>query len=315
MWVGDPIWLLSLMSTPDIARCFAEWYVPHQLAPAFFAWPEVEFTDEADSILADPEYLSAYAAGGHLAPHYGAPQVTRHHAFLRSKRAIHLVHYRNMRGVFPRFSLERISQVWEFGVGFGDLIALFRDLGYNGTYFAYDMFPVLLFAGYWLRYSALPAYFGAQLPTGPDSVRNRTVLESSTGTSFFDHVDRTQLRETLFVAFETFSEAFGVDTDRAWPLIKQCGFIIMNFEEDWGGRDNVPKVAALVRELEVTHNVLVWRKPTVEGALRLDRSGNFSIWVYLTAALKDLGELTCGPPSSCTKEGLHPAFHPAEERH
>mmetsp|Transcript_8816 Transcript_8816/g.11534 ORF Transcript_8816/g.11534 Transcript_8816/m.11534 type:complete len:117 (+) Transcript_8816:2-352(+) len=91
----------------------------------------------------------------------------------------------------------------------------------------------------------------------------------------------------------------------------------MTFEENYVHRYNVELFASLAKELEVTHNVLVWRKPKPEKGnatklRRFDHSGDFGIWVYFAAVRKDLGEVACAPPSSCTKAALHPAFHPAD---
>jgi len=194
----------------------------------------------------------------------------------------------------------------EFGGGTGDFAAMFRDFGYSGTYLIYDLPPQLPYVRHWLRYSGVPAYLGLDFSSSPEAVQGRTMLVSSlSDVPTWAHIDHARLRDSMFWAAESFSEA-AIEVREAWrPLLNKFGFILMSFNEraDYGDYDNVPYLQDLVKHDLQDFHVLVWR-----GA----PPANHEQWWYFAAVHKSHGNVKCLETLGCSRDSMSRWFHNVE---
>lgn len=309
-WLAYMRELLQHEKNDEDSRNFAQWYVTKKWKPEVFLWPQHTPMGDIDDILSDGEYMQLYAKAGHLSLPYGAPQVpwlTRNiqgQAYtVRASRMQQLFHLRMLRKAVPSFSLDKIKQVVEFGGGSGDLAATVRDLGFKGTYFIYDMPPMLLMQRYWLRYSGYPALLGEHLPANASAVQGELLLESSLEQHINAHLDPALAPGSLFVATWSLTEADVASREKIRPLIMNFGVILVAFWDKISGIDNSEYMRKYFAEkLRLSHHILVWRQ------LRLADS-----WYFL-AVHKSFGELTCNAEVNCKADMMHPKFRSFSDR-
>jgi hypothetical protein len=295
-WMRD---LASHENATEHCQAFEANFVP-KWEPHVFHWGEQVPEAILDEILADPEYAK-FASAMHLAPAYGAPQVMfrqRAQGRFRMARAEHLNQFRMLRKVVPGIEVTNLKQLVEFGGGCGDVPAMYRDLGFAGTHFVYDFPPMLLMQRYWLQYSGLPAYLGKDLANAK-SASGKTVLVSTYSNHLSNLLDKDALRDSLFLATFSLTEADLASRQKIWNDVKDFGIIFILFWKEWYGIDNMRSILDLTKHLHKTHSLLLWPLPRHWHATNQEA-------LSLVAVRHDRGKVECVAEMACSPDSRIP---------
>ncbi|CAE8602378.1 unnamed protein product, partial [Polarella glacialis] len=307
------LWMRELAAhetTAEDCLNFADWFVPKKWLPHVFHWPQETQEVILDELINDPEYGSAYAAAMHLAPPFGAPQIAfrqRPQGRFQMHRVEQLNHWRVLRKAVPGLEVSSLQQIVEFGGGNGNLPAMFFDLGYTGAHYVYDFPTMLLMQRYWLHYSGVPAVLGTDVPRVPQTTcsknwmkstqmcKMKIILENALGEDLNSHLDPAKLRDSLFIATYSFTEADMASRAKIWRTVKEFGVIQLAFWGEFYGKDNLAHLQDLVdTDLRKTHRVVWWEMPPGWHAT----SGKA---YYLVAVRKDRGTVLCVEEAGCSK--------------
>jgi len=292
-------------STDEDCENFWKRMVPEKWLPHVFHWPQETQEVILDEILRDGDYGSAYASAMHLAPPFGAPQISfrqRPQGRFQMHRVEQLNHWRVLRKIASGIDMGNLSQIVEFGGGNGNLPAQNLDLGFKGVHYVYDFPTMILMQRYWLQYSGIPAVLGRALPkttqTRSSTGNMRTILENALSDELENHIDKKLLPSSMFVATYSFTEADMGSRAKIWKVAKECAVIQIAHWANFYGKDNMEHIRKLVEtDLKHTHRVLWWMMPPGWHAT----SGKA---YYLVAVRKDFGieGLRCSADVGCSEE-------------
>jgi hypothetical protein len=201
-----------------------------------------------------------------------------------------------------------VKQLIEFGGGAGHLEAAIRDLGFGGVHVVYDLPQMLLMQRYWLRHASIPIYLtGVDLQPEwltPQLARGRSFQVSSISQP--PHLplllQRTgvSLRDTVFWATWSFTEAGVKARETIRPHIKGVGRVFIAFWDDFKGVDNKGYLVRMVRQdFGATHSMCVWRKKTCDPGRPT---------YYLVLVDKSIGSASCSAEIGCSADTKHHTF-------
>lgn len=204
--------------------------------------------------------------------------------------------------------LRDIMQLVEFGGGGGELEPTMRDLGFTGVHIIYDLPPMLLMQRFWIRHASLPVYT-VGVDVQPDALvprlaRGRTFQVSSVSRPAHLPLvlQRTgvALKDTVFWATWSFTEAGVAARNTIRPFIKGVGRVFIAFWDDFKGVDNNAYLVSMVKEdFAATHSACVWRKKTHDPSRPT---------FYLVLVLMELGPARCAAEIGCDASSKHTAF-------
>jgi hypothetical protein len=178
---------------------------------------------------------------------------------IRLERVQHVFHFfvlEKVIGVLP----SHFSQVVEFGGGTGEIETLLRQAKFSGTHFVVDIPPMLFMQQYFLQYSYWPCYLGHTI----DQVNGRKMLLESSQTlksSFYNHLNRSEMHSTLFMATWSLSEAPISDRIEFVNNFHTYGIILIAFKHEFDTINNLKYFLGIAKELESKFSQCIWEVP------------------------------------------------------
>ena len=324
-------WMKQLGRHEVSARDCARFHLFHKLKwnPLVFLWAQAGTSGAWDSALVPllrsaKDYSTEWADAAERT-YYGPPEVTFVNAAgtaltassvptgdagkraYRLKRFHEVEHCRTLL-VSTGSGIRDAKQLIEFGGGGGELEAAMRDLGFGGVHVIYDLPQMLLMQRYWLRHSSLPIYLvGVDVqPTALSRqiTKGRTFLVSSVSQPphLPQLMERTgiALRDTIFWATWSFTEAGVKARETIRPFIRGVGRVLITFWADFKGVDNQDYLTRMVRhDFSKTHSMCVWRKRTSDPGRPTH---------YLILVDKEIGRAKCAAELGCNETSKHHTF-------
>ena len=249
---------------------FLEWEVIK--FTMFTQYPAKYLKDELRELKREHDYKD-YWKPALIEQDLGAP--IRYPYFLESSgqlihHAYHLLKLKQFLSVKP----DEITNIFEFGGGYGNLAKLSFNLGFEGTYYIYDL-P---------EFSALQRFYlnclnFNELIDQQDGQRSFSVLSDIAHLKEVEELF-CQSNENLFIATWSFSES-PLDLRKKFiPLIKNCSFILIAFLKEFKEVNNLEYFKEFCQEFE-EFDFNLTKIPNIDGE-------NF----YLFGKVKDASKQT-----------------------
>ncbi len=138
-------------------------------------------------------------------------------------------------------NIEDMSQIFEFGGGYGSMCRLAHQLGFKGRYIIFDLPELSALQEYYLKASGIEV----NISTKVTHTENCIVLLSD-----YD-VLKEQLQEKTglwaFIGTWSISEVPVTLRDKIWALISSATYVLIAYQEQFRGIDNTAYFANLVR--------------------------------------------------------------------
>lgn len=233
---------------------FLEWEVIK--FTMFTQYPAKYLKDELCELKREHDYKN-YWKPALIEQDLGAP--IRYPYFLESSgqlihHAYHLLKLKQFLSVRP----DEITNIFEFGGGYGNLAKLSFNLGFVGTYFIYDLPEFSALQRFYLNCLNFNEHIYQQ-----HGQRSFSVLSDI---SYLKSIEELfhKTNGNLFIATWSFSESPLELRRKFIPLIKNCSFILIAFLQEFKEVNNLEYFKEFCQELE-EFDFIQTKIPNIEG--------------------------------------------------